>query len=166
MLALMPLSNKSSPTMHAGMPYIPFLIAHNLSDQWKLHHLNSDHSFRTTKRLDQRGKQMSNFLRLTKLLALFCLLSIGLSAEGQSNLVLPGEIAGYKVLATLNSEDTACMRPNTTRLVLQTSAPTVEDFLAGVQPSSVTQALRNVSTSRTFEVAFVDLSATQEKVLT
>ena len=42
---------------------------------------------------------------------------------------LPDTIAGYKVLAVLTSDNTACMPPGAKRLILQTTQPTVEEFL-------------------------------------
>lgn len=42
---------------------------------------------------------------------------------------LPDTIAGYKVLGVVTSENQACMVPGSKSLVLQTTEPTVEDYL-------------------------------------
>jgi hypothetical protein len=43
---------------------------------------------------------------------------------------LPKTIAGYNVLAVLTPDNTACMVPESKRLVLQAAEPTVEGYLA------------------------------------
>ncbi len=50
---------------------------------------------------------------------------------------VPDTIAGYKVLAVITPENTACVGPNETRLVLQTNEPTEMDFLTRNDPSRV-----------------------------
>ena len=54
---------------------------------------------------------------------------------------LPDRIAGYNVLGVLTSENTACRPPGRKTLVLQTTDPTLEDYLKNSRPADVMQAL-------------------------
>ena len=57
---------------------------------------------------------------------------------------LPPTIAGYKVLAVLTSDNTACMPPGTKRLVLQSSQPNVESYLAQSDPAAIERELERL----------------------
>lgn len=107
---------------------------------------------------------MNSFSHPIKLAILLCLLAAVSVAEGQSDQI-PGEIAGYRVLATYNSEDVACRRPNVTQIILQATQPTVEAFLAEVNSAAVLEALRQIPSSRIFRVEFVGPSAGQARTL-
>lgn len=76
---------------------------------------------------------------------------------------LPDFIAGYKVLAVLTSDNTACLETNTKRLVLQTTDPNVENFLSHSHPEAISQALEQLGLTKSalwdWEVVSADISS-------
>ncbi len=54
---------------------------------------------------------------------------------------LPERIGGYKVLAVLTSDNTACMMPGEKRLILQADHSNVDDYLKNSDPEAVKKEL-------------------------
>ncbi len=54
---------------------------------------------------------------------------------------IPDVIAGYKVLAIVTAENTACLRPGEKILVLQSTAATVDEFLKSAPAETLTQGM-------------------------
>lgn len=93
--------------------------------------------------------------RIVSALALLTLFAVGFSAPtGRAPAApstpspydpaahgLPDAIEGYKVLAVLDSVNTACMPVGLKRLVLQASEPSQEEFLAQYRPEAIQRAL-------------------------
>jgi hypothetical protein len=80
---------------------------------------------------------------------------------------LPNVIAGYRVLAVLTPENTACMVPGSRRLVLQALAQNVEGFLQDTGMGAVQQELANleVATGVTWQFSFVGPNSTKERII-
>jgi hypothetical protein len=55
---------------------------------------------------------------------------------------LPDTIGGYKVLAVLTSDNTACMMPGERRLILQATQPTVQDYLKDTHYDAIKKDLQ------------------------
>lgn len=105
---------------------------------------------------------MKNWLGLGKLLILLCLLSVSSIAESQSF----DQVSGFEVLATHTSENTACMRPGSTRVILRATEPNVEGFLNNVRLSEIMQSLQQSGISQPIEVEFTGPNITIDQINT
>jgi len=105
---------------------------------------------------------MKNWLRLSKLMVLLCLLSISVITQGQAF----ERIAGFKVLATHTSQNTACMKPGNVRVILQATEPTVEDFLKNAHPTAILQSAQQLGTKQQIEFEFVGPTVTVNQINT
>lgn len=105
---------------------------------------------------------MKNWLGVSKFLVLLCLLSVGSIVGSQSF----DRAAGFEVLTTYTSQDTACMKSDSTRVILRTTEPTIEEFLNSVQLSEVLQSLQQLGIKQQIEVEFVGPNTTVGQINT
>jgi hypothetical protein len=62
---------------------------------------------------------------------------------------LPDTIAGYTVLGVITPQNQACIMDGRNTVVLQTTDPTVQDYLKNSQPADVMKALAGLGLSTT-----------------
>jgi hypothetical protein len=79
---------------------------------------------------------------------------------------LPDTIAGYKVLGVVTSENTACRPPGRNTVVLQTTDPTVQDYLKNSRAADVMKALAGLGLNTTkWDFSIVGLYYTREQLV-
>lgn len=78
---------------------------------------------------------------------------------------VPDTIAGYRVLAVITPENTACVGPNETRLILQTNEPTEMDFLSRNDSSAAIQATAQLGLAARVDILWASSSTMQNQLV-
>ena len=79
---------------------------------------------------------------------------------------LPDTIAGYNVLGVLTSQNTACRPPGLKTLALQTTEPTVQDYLKNFRQADVMKAMSEMGLNTTeWDISVTGPGSTREQLI-
>lgn len=79
---------------------------------------------------------------------------------------LPDTIAGYKVLGVMTSENEACVPPGRKILVLQSTEPTVQDYLKNFRQADVMKAMSEMGLNTTeWNISVSGPGSTREQMI-